>query len=94
VLDTLAYILLQKHAAEEAYKVNEQDHGVRDAGGIFRHALALYMSGRKNEASDMLKGSEQVRSYSPSHELYLFYEYFVGPGSGYMEIFRRIAIGN
>ena len=89
--DTLAYILLQKHRAEEARDVKKEDYGVQDAGGIFRHALALYMSGNEKEASDMLKGSEQVKSYSPSHELYLLYDYLVGSGSGFMKIFGDVA---
>jgi len=91
ILDTLAYILLQKHRAEEACEAKKEDHGVQDPGGIFRHALALYMLGNEKEASDMLKGSEQVKRYSPSHELYLLYDYLVGSGSGFMEIFGDVA---
>jgi Pentapeptide repeats (9 copies) len=41
VSDTLAYILLQKHRAEEAREVKNEGHDVQDPGGIFRHALAL-----------------------------------------------------
>jgi hypothetical protein len=47
--------------------------------------------GNEKEASDMLKGSEQVKSYSPSHELYLLYDYLVGSGSRFMEIFWAVA---
>ncbi len=42
-------------------------------------------------APRMLKGSEQVKRYSPSHELYLLYDYLVGSGSGFMEIFGDVA---
>jgi WD40 repeat protein/uncharacterized protein YjbI with pentapeptide repeats len=91
ISDTLAYILLQKHRTEEAREVKKEDYGVQDPGGIFRHALALYMLGNEKEASDMLNGSEQVKSYSPSHELYLLYNYLVGSGSGFMEIFGDVA---
>jgi WD40 repeat protein len=91
ISDTLAYILLQKRRAEEAREVKKEDYGVQDPGGIFRHALALYTLGNEKEASDILKGSEQVKSYSPSHELYLLYNYLVGSGSGFMEIFGDVA---
>src|SRR5262245_40314845 len=91
LVDTPAYNLHQKDQAEEACEVKKEDHGVQDPGGIFRYALALYMLGNEKEASDMLKGSEQVKSYLPSHELYLLYDYLVGAGSGFMEIFGGVA---
>jgi hypothetical protein len=91
ISDTLAYILLQKHRAEEAREVKEESLGVQDPGGVFRNALALYMFGNEKGASDMLRGSEHVKSYSPSHELYLLYNYLVGSGSGFMEMFGEVA---
>jgi len=32
-----------------------------------------------------------VKSYSPSHELYLLYDYFKGPGRGFLEMFMDVA---
>ena len=91
ISDTLAYILLQKRRAEEAREVKKEDYGVQDPGGIFRHALALYMSGNEKEASDMLRRLEQVKSYSPSHELYLLYSYLMGSGRAFMKMFGDVA---
>jgi hypothetical protein len=82
--------LLQKHRVEEARELKKEDHGVQDPGGMFRHALAMYMSGNEKDALDMLKRSEQVKSYSPSHELYLFYDYLTGAGKGFLEMFRTL----
>jgi WD40 repeat protein/uncharacterized protein YjbI with pentapeptide repeats len=91
VSDTLAYILLQKHQAEEAREVKDEAHGAEDPGGIFRYAFALYISGNGQRAYDLLSGSDQVKSYSPSHELYLLHDYLFGHGNGFMKMFDDVA---
>ena len=91
VSDTLAYILMQRQRADEALELKKENYGVQEPGGIFRYALALHISGRTEDALDMLRKSEQVKSYSPSHELYLLYEYFMGAGKKFLNTFRGLA---
>jgi WD40 repeat protein/uncharacterized protein YjbI with pentapeptide repeats len=91
VSDTLAYILIQTHRPEEALALKKEDYGMQDPGGIFRHALVFHMLGDEKEALDMLKGSKLAKTYSPSHEMFLLYNYLVGSGRKFMDIFRDVA---
>jgi WD40 repeat protein len=91
ISDTLAYILMQRQRADEALELKKENYGVQEPGGIFRYALALHISGRTEDALDMLRESEQVKSYSPSHELYLLYDYFMGAGKKFLNTFRGLA---
>jgi WD40 repeat protein len=93
VADTLGYVLLQKNRVKEAREVRRQADEVQDPGGLFRYALTLYMLGKEKDAVDMLKRSEQVKRYYPSHELYLLFDYFKDSGGRFMRIFWDIVNG-
>ncbi|MET4723871.1 tetratricopeptide (TPR) repeat protein [Bradyrhizobium japonicum] len=86
--DTLAYILMQKPAKDDAEEKSNFTRALAllksaaetldDAEVIFRYAVALHVLGQDEEAIAQLQKALPEKEYEPTHELLLLNKHFTG----------------